>query len=307
MSESCYNEIFETIKSNLVPKKQYEECQLEKNHLNSELENAKEELKNMKLKYEEEKLKNDIIQAEKECLESEKKTLDLKLKLKTNQYNSLLLSGKTDCIPAVSALIPTVPALKEEPSEIGTVNVPASSSSSIGTKRTSSFSANDQRQKAKRKKTTRSDSTTRNTRKSTQNERKFTCEDCIDLWGGKIEADFGGNPDHKDAPNPRQSISVFSSFQAFKTHSNNVHGYDQAVFCDEKNCSLYRGHNTSGWYGGCAPHGENICRICDLSFKFKKHLDRHVATGHADHDMTNKQFYDLYLKYKDSDHWLSQD
>ena len=216
MSESCYNEIFETIKSNLVPKKQYEECQLEKTHLKSELEIAKEELKKMKLKYEEEKLKNDIIQAEKECLESEKKTLDLKfneislkLKLKTNQYDSLLSSGKTDCIPTVSAKTHT---MKEEPSEIGIVNVPASSSLSIGTKRTSSFSANHQRQKAKRKKTTRSDGTTRNTRKSTKNERKFTCEDCIDSWGEKILADFGGNPDHEDAPDPRQSISMFSSF-----------------------------------------------------------------------------------------------
>ena len=87
-------------------------------------------------------------------------------------------------------------------------------------------------------------------------------------------------------------------FQAFKTHSINVHGADD--FCEERNCSFYKGHGTRGWFGVYAPHGENICRICDLVFKFQKHLDQHVATRHADHDMTNKQFYDLYLKYKGS-------
>ena len=61
----------------------------------------------MTSKYEDEKLKNDIIQAEKECLEAEKKTFELKfneislkLKLKTNQYDSLLSTGKPDCKPS---------------------------------------------------------------------------------------------------------------------------------------------------------------------------------------------------------------
>ena len=40
MSENCYNEIFETIKSNLVPKALYEESQLEIERLKSLLEKA---------------------------------------------------------------------------------------------------------------------------------------------------------------------------------------------------------------------------------------------------------------------------
>ena len=251
----------------------------------------------MKLKYEEEKLKNDIIQAEKESLEAEKKTFELKfnevslkLKLKTNQYHSLLSSGKTDCKSEVSTKTQTV---KQEPNPIGFVNIPASFSSGIGSKRTSSVSADDQRKKAKRKKTAQSKSTTPNTRKTTRNERKFTCEDCIDLWGAKIEKDFGGDPDKKNVPGPRQSISAFASFEALKNHYANEH--DAVDFCEEKNCLEETGHSYDDWY---APHGELTCKICDLSFKFQEHLDKHVATDHADLGMTNKQFYDLYLKYK---------
>ena len=299
MTENQYNEVFETIKSNLVPKVELVKSKLENDHLKSELENAKEELKKIKLKYEEEKLKNDIIQAEKESLESEKKTfelkfneLSLKLKLKSSQYDSLLSSEKTGCKSTMSAETQTV---KEEPTEIGTVNVPASSSSGIGTKRTSSVSADDQRKKTKRKKTVRSNSTTgAGTLKSIQNERKFTCEECIDLWGEQIEEDFGGDPDREDAPDPRQ-ISAFSSFEALKTHHVNVHNGVRELFCEKKSCLHYKEHSEKR-----GPHGKNICGICDLSFKFKKHLDQHVASGHADHDMTKKQFYDLYLKYKDS-------
>ena len=297
MTANQYNEVFETIKSNLVPKVELVKSKLENAHLKSELEIAKEELKKIKLKYEEEKLKNDIIQAEKESLESEKKTfelkfneLSLKLKLKSSQYDSLLSSEKTGCKSTMSAETQTV---KEEPSEIGTVNVPASSSSGIGTKRTSSVSADDQRKKAKRKKTVRSNSTTgAGILKSIQNERKFTCEECIDLWGEQIEEDFGGDPDREDAPDPRQ-ISAFSSFEALKTHHINVHDAVRELFCEEKSCLHYREHLRG-------PHGKNICGICDSSFKFKKHLDQHVASGHADHDMTKKQFYDLYLKYKNA-------
>ena len=299
MTANQYNEVFETIKSNLVPKVELVKSKLENAHLKSELEIAKEELKKIKLKYEEEKLKNDIIQAEKESLESEKKTfelkfneLSLKLKLKSSQYDSLLSSEKTGCKSTMSAETHTV---KEEPTEIGTVNVPASSSSGIGTKRTSSVSADDQRKKTKRKKTVRSNSTTgAGTLKSIQNERKFTCEECIDLWGEQIEEDFGGDPDREDAPDPRQ-ISAFSSFEALKTHHVNVHNGVRELFCEKKSCLHYKEHSEKR-----GPHGKNICGICDLSFKFKKHLDQHVASGHADHDMTKKQFYDLYLKYKDS-------
>ena len=302
MSENYYNEIFETIKSNLVPKSVYEESRLEIGHLKSELENAKEELKKMKSKYEEEKLKNDIIQAEKECLEAEKKTfelkfneLSLKLKLKSNQYDSLLSSGKTDCKSNDTEKISIgTQTVKQEPQDIGIVNIPTSTSE-IGTKRTSTVLADDQRKKAKRKKTTRSDGTTRNTRKSSRNEHKFTCEHCIDKWRVAIKCEFGGDPDKEIVPDPRQIISTFSSFEALKNHYTFLHGLS-ANSCHEKKCLYFNGHNR---YGKGAPHGKNICKICDLSFEFQTHLDQHMAYGHANLDVTKQQFYDLLLKYRD--------
>ena len=121
--------------------------------MRSELKNAKEDLKRMKSNYEEQKLKIDIIQAEKECLESEKKTfelkfneLSLKLKLKTNQYDSLLSSEKTDCESNDTELMSSgTQTVKEEPHEIGIVNNPTSTSSRIGTKRTNSDSDNERK------------------------------------------------------------------------------------------------------------------------------------------------------------------
>ena len=302
MSENQYNELFETIKSNFVSKVQLEKSKLETSQLKSELENAKEELKRMKLKYEEEKLKNEIIQAEKECLEAERKTFELrfneislKLKLKTNQYDSLLSSEKTGCISndTEKTSIGTQ-TVKEEPNEIGIVNVPTSTSE-IGTKRTSSVSTDDQRKKAKRKKTSPSNSKTPKTRKSTQNEFKFNCVICIYSWGRDIQADFGGDPDQENIPDPRQSISSFSSFEALKNHCINDHDIPEEGFCKETSCLEYKVH----WN---APHGQNICKICDLSFKFQKHLDEHMDIEHVDLEMTNKQFYDLYLKYKNADY-----
>ena len=299
---SCYNEIFETIKSKLVPKEQYEDSQLELEHMRSELKNAKEDLKRMKSKYEEQKLKIDIIQAEKECLESEKKTfelkfneLSLKLKLKTNQYDSLLSSEKTGCKSNDTEVMSTgTQTVKEEPNEIGIVNNPTSTSPGIGTKRVSPVSTDKERNKAKRKRSTRSSSTTRNTRSASHNKRTFSCKDCIYDWGEDIDHNFGGDPYQKGAPSPGQIIKAFPSYEALKNHKIDFHGEDDDMLCQEKSCLKYDKHRHH-------LHGEILCRICDLSFKFQKNLDQHVEADHADHYMvlTKQKLYDLYLKYKE--------
>ena len=131
-------------------------------------------------------------------LESEKKKISLKLKLKINQYDSLLSSGRTDCKSndTEKTSISTQTA-KKEPTEIRFVNAPASTSKK-GTNRTSTASVHDQRKKAKRKKTARSNSTTLDPLRSTQNKCKLTCNKCID--------------------------SVFSSFEALINHTVNIHG-----------------------------------------------------------------------------------
>ena len=153
MTDQKYNEVFELIKSNLVPKNQYEELQNEILFLKSALESKTNDLKKMKSQYEEQKLAIDIIQAEKQSLEAEKKTFEfkfnevfLKLKQKTNQYDSLLNSqGNNSKLKSIHNVSDGTQTIKEEPQEIGIVNFPFSSSSrqdrltaKTGTKRTHS-------------------------------------------------------------------------------------------------------------------------------------------------------------------------
>ena len=144
MSESNYNEVFEAIKTHLIPKLQYEKSQLEVGHLKEKLINVVEELKKLKLKYEEQKLTIEILQAEKESLEAEKKTFEvkvkevsLKLKQKTYQYESQknTCNAPQNIVCVIEKISTGSQTVKEEPPEIGVVNVPSSYSSSKASKR----------------------------------------------------------------------------------------------------------------------------------------------------------------------------
>ena len=149
--QTIYNAVFEEIKINLVPKVQYEASQREVAYLREERASVDEELKNMKLKYEEQKLTIKILQAEKESLKAEKKTFEvkvkevsLKLKQKTYQHLSLLNQSHKNALNASQNNVCVIEkkstgsqTIKEEPPEIGVVNVPASCSSSKASKRTS--------------------------------------------------------------------------------------------------------------------------------------------------------------------------
>ena len=75
MSEPTYAKVFETIRSSLVPKSQFEEAQKEISLLRSQLETAKNAERKLKLEYNDQKLTIDILRAEKETFENEKKTL----------------------------------------------------------------------------------------------------------------------------------------------------------------------------------------------------------------------------------------
>ena len=178
MIDQKYNEVFEFIKSKLVPKNEFKESQSEILVLKSVLSNSTNDLKKMKLEFEEQKLTIDIIEAEKESLEAEKRTLEvkfneisLKLKKKTYQYDSLLMIPKTvpKVIEQVSSSTQTI---KEEPKEIGIVNLPSSSASQkgvsiakTGAKRILLARVEVPRTKAKRKKTAMPISTFRTTKK----------------------------------------------------------------------------------------------------------------------------------------------
>ena len=100
--------------------------------------------------------------------------------------------------------------IKEEPNEIGVVNVPASSSSKpnqsavkAGTKRRHSMSTHS----ADNKKTKISSSSIPSATA------KFTCEDCLSEWSGKISSKFRGDPNHKHAPEPK--IRMFTDFESY--------------------------------------------------------------------------------------------
>ena len=66
-------------------------------------------------------------------------------------------------------------------------------------------------------------------------------------------------------------------------------------------CLLYRGHNGDFGPDDVWPYGDIQCRICNRTFKYKDHLDDHMQFDHTDPSMmTNKEIYDLFLKYKDA-------
>ena len=295
MIDQKYNEVFEFIKSSLVPKQQLDESQVEIMVLKTALENVNNELRKTKLEYADQTLAIDIFQAEKESIEAEKKTfqikfneVSLKLKQKTNQYDSLLKSQKNFIEPHVVEKISSEPkGIKEEPKEIRIVNVPSSSSSQqggpaakTGTKRIHSSKDEVQRKIAKRMKTTRNPT------------KNFSCETCLDVWGTQIQSNYFGDPENSGVPDPKLKIPTFSSFRDFKNHQVSTHCL-KADCHEEKRCLLYSGHNSGDW-----PHGDIKCKICCLSFKFQTHHDEHMQFQHADLKiMDNKEIYDLFLKY----------
>ena len=287
-----YNEVFEFIKSSLVPKHQLGESQNEIIALKSALENATNDLRKTKLEYEEQQLVIHIIRAEKESLEAENKTfqikfneISLKLKQKTNQYDSLLKSQNKVIEPQVIGKISTITQIiKEEPK--GIVNVPSSSEPAAkpGTKRTHSSNDEVQRKIAKRRKTKRN---------QTEN---FSCEQCLDVWGKQIQSNYFGDPENSGVPDPKLKIPTFSSFRDFKSHQVSNHCFE--ANCHKENrCLFYSGHGDGDedW-----PHGDIKCKICCLSFKFQKHHDEHMQFQHADiKTMDINEIYNLFLKYYD--------
>ena len=299
MSEQKYTEVFEFIKSSLVPKNEFDDSKNEISVLKSALENATKDLEKMKLKNEEQKLTIDIIKAENQSLESEKKHFEfkfnevtLKLKQKTIQYDSLLKSQHDDCESLKShnesddesrndsrKPNPLEKLLLEAVLADFVNNIPSSSeaeSVSESDEEHSQSPKKDVKSTAKRIKSTIFESIARITRKSTK---KFSCADCIDKWGELIESDYRGNPDRIGAPDPRKQIQTFSSFEDYRRHLSTAHN----------------GHyQTNGYW----PRGDIQCKICHLGFKVQSHLDEHMQCEHADlNRLSNKEIYGLFCNY----------
>ena len=211
---------------------------------NSELLNVKNELKKLQSEI---ALKIDVFEAGMKTLEAEKNTFEvkfdevsLKLKLKTHEYDSLLKSKQTDCRVKLvfksneieKASIGTQ-TIKEEPKEIGVVNLPSSLSSQpkdppvkSGTKRTSSNVEERKIAKAKRMKT---EATSRMTGQSIEKKETISCASCLDDWGLNVQKNFGGDPERPSVPDPIHAIASFTSIDKYKNHAVNIHQYMPAM------------------------------------------------------------------------------
>ena len=290
MSESSYQKVFEVIQTSLVPKSLYNDLQNEVASLKSELESARNQ---WKLKFEEQKLAMDILKAEKESLESEKKTFEtkfkevsLKLKQKTHQLDSLLKSNETGHKETSIATSSTgTQTIKEEPTEIGIVNVPTSLSCSglsegpqkkIGSKRCTSVPSKDKSIIAKRNKMTKSAVHERTTGRSFQ----FKCKKCLANW--IWDNTFGeGDDDPTDDLSQHKWISnnYFNTFEDYRNHCSTVHSDEYNDYiknsCQEKNCPRNADHRSD-------LHGDIKCKICGLTFKLQKYHNLHMRFEHAD-------------------------
>ena len=301
MSEPTYEKGFQAIRSNLVPKSQFEEAQKEISILKLQLETAKKSAK--KPEYDDQKLKIDIVRAEKETLEYERKTLkkqfkevSLKLKQKTQEYDSLLKTTQTDCSRS-----------NKESQAIGIVNVPAPSSSRSDepgmqprSKRRISAGDNEKRTSAKR---TKASKTATNKRTVVQ---QFSCEICLLSWGYKIDCDcdFENDQNNCGVPHPKTEIATFATFKQYKDHYFTVHDeysqeqidngcYKTEDFCQEKSC-LDSFEGSDQWVHTW-PHGDINCAICGLSFEFMEHHDAHIKVEHANINMmSKKEVFDLF-------------
>ena len=227
-----------------------------------------------------------------EATEAKYKEVALKLKQKTLQYDSLLKSQEANKnnVTRVSTGTQTI---KEEPQEIGIVNIPASKSSKenatkAGAKRQNASNSKDQpeipRIKAKRKKVEVSYSSPKTTMNTTQRKVTFKCEDCVYRWAYHVQKNFRGDPGQSGVPDPKSTISLFSSLEDYKKHLDRVHKYFPRFRL-----------NPSFAY----PNSAFVCKTCDSSFACQHRLDRHIDIEHVDLEMTKEQFYNLYIKYVD--------
>ena len=298
MTEQTYNKVFELIQGTLVPKSQLDEAQIKIKHLESMFETLKSD-------FNEQKLSVEIIQAEKDSLQGEKESLQagiraielkfkevsLKLKQKTDQYDSLSkfqADREQNKIEKSSTALTGGQKVKDEPREIGIVNVPASTSSKpkeparkTGTKRQKAPINDFTIVKAKRKKVEKSNTDPLNTRKSTNNKLIFTCYQCLKVWGTVVE-NSKIDLNETDGPDPKQKIQKFSSFETYKIHLCEKHDYEE-----DEIFQSYRNPNNDF---------VNRCKICDCRFGSRKALERHTKFEHANPNMTNGQYYQLYLE-----------
>ena len=314
MSEPTYEEVFESIRSSFVPKRQYEQSQKEIRILKSQLQAAENNAKELKSEYMakctfsgNQKKRIKILRAGQEKLGNEKQTLErklkeisLKLEQKTQEYDSLLKTIRTDYnTSTVVKVTAQSQAIEQELQAIASNDSGSSTSHQdepgVKTRGKRGITARDDEKRTNTKRRKIAKSTTRASKQSPKFQKNFSCEMCLDYWGLIVHDQFDHNPYHKDVPDPKKFIKTFSSFKKYKEHSYTVHHplskkeIDNG--CEEKSCQSGKDAESHRW-----PHGDIICEHCGLSFKILDDHDIHMRLEHFNFKkMSNDKIYDLYL------------
>ena len=122
-----------------------------------------------------------------------------------------------------------------------------------------------------------------NRTKATKKKPIFTCDECLDNWGRYVVLQFKSDPEDSGVPNLKETIHVFSTFKDYRAHlSDDHHMPVEAIDKEYSN-----------------PNNSFPCKICDCRFRLQHDLDEHLEFEHADPNLTNQQFFNLYLKYID--------
>ena len=314
MSELNFENVFKELKiieANSVSREKYDQLQNEVKRLESMLTEANnryqqeaKEVKKFKMVNELQKMEIDVMKAEKQSHEAEKKTLEvrfdevnLKLKLKTHQYD-MLAGQQSNAQPKSTDPISQQPKkkttgsqtmasdIKDEPS-IGVVNQPSSLPSKSSKRPTSEPVTGI---KSKRRKTREKE------------ENIYSCDECLVEWGRHVHYDFPHDINHPNAPNPYDRIPRFSTAEDLKNHYQHAHGwYRDSKFCGETDCLHTRGHDVSNSSDNY-PHGDNICgyissngEVCRRSFRYKNQMQEHKRIIHSKiESKTRQEIFNLF-------------
>ena len=280
------------------------------NAMKRELVQKNEELQKMKAEYEREKLKNDIIIAEKKVVESKFNAIELKLKLKTQEYDELLKLNKSNdnLTEKVSIGIQTI---EKEPSTTVVETIKATVSAPMKRKQQDIAEPKSAKRKA-------NSNISNNTLATAQeapldlSKTIYNCYACIEKWAEEVRDKFSYRDtsaedyrrwrtiiDDSKAPDPKLEIKTFTNMDDYARHLDTVHGQGDEYIKRGK-CGITflipwwepeREYNYT-------PDGNIICKICDARFDVRARYKQHFQLEHADLDtITKTKLYDLWFEY----------
>lgn len=295
---------------------------VEKENLNKKLRMATwkgdlalKEMNKLKVQHGEQMMKFDVVEAEKKCLEAASNNweakynkINLKLKLKNHQFNSLNAVGQENKAGEGKKCSIGTQTIKEEPKHIGAANI---LSSSLASK----MIANVQDKSTVRNSMTPTNSVSQNSsfsietsvglkrkRSELENQEQnskhintqkiFNCSDCIWDWAHEYaQKRFVG----LDGPDPiKWGVCTLSSASELKSHMIEMHRWLPDEFCKKKNCLQSTDYVS---INPCFPHGDLVCGDCEKTFANDYDLDSHGRMIHG--NITQISHHELFKLKKE--------